>query len=207
MELSIYLVRAVSLYIWFHSASSSEIVAGSTDVFFSQMFENQNSRDSRTSHAVWNKILNQFLPSQISYIIDHKYLKDFSSTSTAFVTRSDDPMASVVLVVHSHLPSDFMHAPERSTADCKIRSHISVLQSRVDLPVLHGICAFGTKIAFYSYHKVLNYIRRNPVSEGIDWETEMDSVSWWLDITEQEGADKFRAVMEEVKVMASEQVN
>jgi len=70
------------------------------------------------------------------------------------------------------------------------------------IPVLHGISAFGTKIAFYTYDCQTG--RLEPGSITTDLHTLIDTApkEWWqYDILEQEGADKFRETVAAVKQM------
>ncbi|KAE9382318.1 hypothetical protein BT96DRAFT_1027693 [Gymnopus androsaceus JB14] len=113
-----------------------------------------------------------------------------------------DDSAVVVLVCIKSTPvfalevkpiDDFHRNSKREQADIQLRRCFGVM-SDIETPVLHGVIAFGTKLAFYTYDK--NKRRIEPRRITPDSDEPVDTVApkeWWsYDITEQAGADKFR---------------
>ncbi len=154
-------------------------------------------------YGSWNRLLNTLFPPntlfevvpQVSAVTAHEAV-DF--VVFLFIYINTTP----VFVVEVRPPGDFSFSSKRQEADRQLRQRFLDISPDMEIPVLHGVSAFGTKIAFYHYD---NESRRlKPASIASDPYVLMDPApkKWWhYDILEQEGADKFREVVNEVKKM------
>jgi hypothetical protein len=69
-------------------------------------------------------------------------------------------------------------------------------------PVLHGLSAFGTEVAFYRYDKQTGHLDPASIARDAHVLTDTAPKEWWCyDIVEKEGADKFREIVGQVKKM------
>ncbi|KAF9784604.1 hypothetical protein BJ322DRAFT_1006903, partial [Thelephora terrestris] len=112
------------------------------------------------------------------------------------------PNATPVFIVEVKPPADFRLSSKRREADLRLRRCFLDITPDMEIPVLYGASAFGTKIAFYQYDKESG--RLDPASIAPDTHLLIDTApkEWWCyDIVEQAGADKFREIVGEVKKM------
>ena len=73
------------------------------------------------------------------------------------------------------------------------------------IPVLHGVSAYGTKIAFYKYNKDANVLEPRRIAPDPETLTDIAPWEWWCwDILEAGGAAKFRQIIDDVKRMCAE---
>jgi hypothetical protein len=107
-----------------------------------------------------------------------------------------------VFVVEVKPPGDFRFSSERQEADLRLRKCFLDISPYLKIPVLHGVSAFGTKIAFYTYDSHTRRLEPRNIAPDPDFLIGTAPKEWWqCDILEQEGADKFREVVAAVKQM------
>ncbi|KAI0711388.1 hypothetical protein C8Q76DRAFT_56987 [Earliella scabrosa] len=112
---------------------------------------------------------------------------------------------SPVLVLDVRSPAGLDDPSKRQEADEQSRQRLKALALALDIPVLHGVSVFGTKMAFYQYARDTD--RVEPSVSTPEPALATDSApgrEWWaFDILEAEGAQKFQDVVNEVKAMGS----
>ncbi|KIJ55181.1 hypothetical protein M422DRAFT_199271 [Sphaerobolus stellatus SS14] len=97
-------------------------------------------------------------------------------------------------------PGDYARRSSRAAADAQMRTHFFHLADDVQLPVLHGISALGTRLCIYSYQSndgALSPIRidANPLLMN-----DVAPAEWWnIDLLSDEGVVKLTEVVNDVK--------
>ena len=101
-------------------------------------------------------------------------------------------------------PADVCFPSTRREADQQLRRRLVDNSVDTKIPVLHGISAFGTKIAFYNYDLATKVTEPRKITPDPELVTDAAPEEWWaFDILEEEGAKKFQDVVENVKEMCS----
>jgi len=101
-------------------------------------------------------------------------------------------------------PNDFVYDSNREEADLQLRRRFRDCANNLRIPILHGVSAFGTKLAFYRYHKATRQLEPRRISPDPDILTDTAPREWWShDILEEDGANRFRAVVDEIKAMSA----
>jgi hypothetical protein len=112
-----------------------------------------------------------------------------------------------VFVVQVKLPDNFCPPSKRQEADLQLRRLISDIIPDTKIPVLHGVSVFGTKIAFYHFDRESRRLQPETIAPDLDVVIETVPKEWWhCEILQQEGADKFREVVSEVKKMSRSKI-
>ena len=141
-------------------------------------------------YGSWNRLLNTLFPPDTIFEVVPQFPAVTAREAVDFV----------ILLVKP--PADFRFISKRQEADLQLRKRFLDISPDMKVPVLHGVSAFGTKIAFYTYDCQTG--RLEPGSIATDLHTLIDTApkEWWqYDILEQEGADKFREIVAAVKQM------
>ena len=113
--------------------------------------------------------------------------------------------ATPVFIVQVKPPADFRLASKRREADLQLRQRVEDIAPDLKIPALHDVSAFGTRIAFYKYHLDSGRLELRNITPDPDVLTDTAPRGWWsYDILEQEGAQKFREVVDEVKTMCQQ---
>lgn len=109
---------------------------------------------------------------------------------------------SPVFLIQIKQPADFRFSSKRQEADVQMRRGFLDCVDELQIPVLHGVSVFGTKMAFYRLNKTSHVLEPRKIVPDRDRLTDIAPKDWWCwDILEDEGAEKFRAVVDDVKVM------
>ncbi|KAI9573376.1 hypothetical protein HD554DRAFT_2055464 [Boletus coccyginus] len=91
-------------------------------------------------------------------------------------------------------PAAIPYDSERGKADGQMRRLFSDLGQNLDIPTLHGICAFGTRLSFYEYDSATQSMQPQVAPIG----------RWDCDVLQPEGADRLKGVAEKVKDMCAQ---
>jgi len=153
----------------------------------------------------WNRLLNTMFPPDTSFEVVPQFPAVTACEAADFILLLLIYVNSTpVFVVEVKPPGNFPSFLKRQEADLQLRRHFLDISSDMKIPILHGVSAFGTKIAFYTYDSESR--RLEPRSIASDPIVLVDTApkEWWeYDILEQEGANKFREVVEAVKQMCA----
>ena len=107
-----------------------------------------------------------------------------------------------VFIVEVKPLTDFRFPSKRQGADLQLRRRFLDISPDMKIPVLHELSAFGTKIAFYRYDERTGFLDPESIARDACVLTDTAPKEWWCyGIVEQEGADKFREIVGEVKKM------
>jgi hypothetical protein len=154
-------------------------------------------------YGSWNRLLNTVFPPDTAFevipCVPPATPEDAIDYFILFLIYVE---ATPVFMVEVRPPSTFRYPSGRRSADAQLRRQIGDLVTDMKTPVLHGISAVGTKMAFYKYSRDTNCIEPWRITLDPNRLIDLAPQEWWaLDILEEEGAQKFKDIVEEVKEM------
>ncbi|KAM6496591.1 hypothetical protein JOM56_007064 [Amanita muscaria] len=159
-------------------------------------------------YGSWNRLLNtMFPPDTLSEVVPQYFPPSISSRGAVdfVILLLIYVNTSPVFIVEVKPPAEFIRNSRRQEADSQMRQRFLDVAADLRIPVLHGVSAFGTKITFYKYNKDTNVLEPRRVTPDPETLTGTAPRDWWRwDILEEEGAAKFRQIVEEVKGMCAE---
>ncbi|KAI0327010.1 hypothetical protein GY45DRAFT_1328132 [Cubamyces sp. BRFM 1775] len=177
---------------WPEIVMRSFFIAGSTSATSEKPF-----------YGSWNRLLNTLFPPDTIFEVVPQFPPVTSRESIDFVVLLLIYVeATPVFVVMIKPPADFRFISKRQEADDQLRRRLVDIGPDMKIPVLYGVSAFGSKIAFYKYDKAAKRIEPRSITPEPGMVADTAPREWWAyDILEEEGAKKFREVVEEVKEM------
>lgn len=159
-------------------------------------FEDAEESPMHEFHGPWNRLLNFIFPAKSIFEVAPFLYGCSESQATALflvVKKLDKPVLFVEV-----LPKENIHSISgRHEADARIRSYFSDVSRSVETLMLHGISAFGSKVAFYHFDKINDTVHPKAVC-GVVPEDQ-----WSDDITRMAGAVKLTKMVEEVKAYSA----
>ncbi|KAK7692125.1 hypothetical protein QCA50_003744 [Cerrena zonata] len=161
------------------------------------------TQSGKTIYGPWNRLLNTLFPPDTQFeVVPHYSISNDATDVMIFLLIYIE--TSPIFLVELKQPSDFRYSSKRQEADIKMRQCFLDCVDEMQIPVLHGVSVFGTKMAFYRLNKTSHVLEPRKIVPDRDRLTDIAPKDWWCwDILEEEGADKFRAVVEDVKAMCS----
>ena len=156
-------------------------------------------------YGPWNRLLNTMFPVDSKFEVHPQYPPPgLNKESVDFVAVLIRINKIPVFMVEVKPPANFHLQSKRTDADEQLRRRLLETSVATKIPVLHGISAFGTKIAFYKYATDTELTEPRSITPEPGLETDTAPREWWaFDILEEEGAQKFRDVVENVKEMSN----
>jgi len=113
-----------------------------------------------------------------------------------------------IFLLQINPPSDLKLGSKRREADIRMRQLIKEHSDKISnrkIPVLYGVSAFGTKMAFYKIDRRTGFLE--PLRGGFPQEESIfvPPQHWWdSDVLEVPGGHQFKNVVDEVKNMCTE---
>ena len=165
----------------------------------------KSTASEKSFYGPWNRLLNTMFPVDSKFevvpesppVTLHEVV-DFLILLIIYVEGTP------VFVVEVKPPADFRFPSKRQEANQQLRRRLVDNSVDTEIPVLHGISAFGTKIAFYNYDLATKVTEPRKITPDPELVTDATPEEWWaFDILEEEGAKKFQDVVENVKEMCS----
>ncbi|KAJ3539693.1 hypothetical protein NM688_g6327 [Phlebia brevispora] len=162
-----------------------------------------SATSEKSFYGSWNRLLNTLFPPNTPFEVVPQVPPVTSREAIDFVVLFLIYVeATPVFIVVIRPPSDFRLPSKRQKADCQLRQCFLDIAYDLKIPVLHGVSAFGTKIALYSYHRDTKHLEPRGFTPDPDMMTDTAPREWWkYDILENEGAQRFREVVNDVKSM------
>lgn len=165
-----------------------------------------NATSEKPFYGSWNRLLNTLFPPDTLFEVVPQFPpvtahEAFDFVVLLFIYVNTTP----VFVVEVKPPADFRFSSKRQAADLQLRQCFLDISFDIKIPILHGVSAFGTKMVFYQYDRATQLL--DPASIVRDHHVLNDTAprEWWCyDIVEQEGADKFREIVGNVKKMCED---
>ncbi|KAF7972898.1 hypothetical protein HWV62_16616 [Athelia sp. TMB] len=133
-------------------------------------FSISSATPEKPFYGPWNRLLNTMFPPDTSFEIVPQYLPPFMNSRDAadFVLLLLVYVeSSPVLIVEVKPPVEFSRPSKRQEADIQMCLRFLDAAAELQIPMLYGISAFGTKITFYKYNKSTNSLI-HPQSRGFD---------------------------------------
>ena len=97
------------------------------------------------------------------------------------------------------------HISSRESADKQMRKRYKDLGCRVEIPILYGMSALGTKVCFYTYDKGTRSILPRTIKDDGDLVIDTAPTDHWsLDVMMPDGERKLREVVNQVKAMCAQ---
>ncbi|KAF8418384.1 hypothetical protein EV426DRAFT_318557 [Tirmania nivea] len=97
------------------------------------------------------------------------------------------------------------HASTRSAADEQMRARYNTLFDDVEINVLYGVSAIGTRLCFYKWTEETREIVPKAIPSSPDFTIDKALAErWGLDILTAEGEERLRRVIDDVKTMCKE---
>ncbi|KAI5793827.1 hypothetical protein DFH27DRAFT_145598 [Peziza echinospora] len=160
-------------------------------------------KDESSFYGPYNILLNYLFPFEEKYMVTPQYKRPEQSKSVEFCT--------IFIVRHKQHPVFFLeikasghiqHVSTRQAADQQMRERFINLFDDVEINVLHGVSAIGSKLCFYTWTKETGRILPKPIL--IDTEYTIDTAPanrWDVDVLKREGEERLRQVVANIKTM------
>ena len=157
-------------------------------------------------YGSWNRLLNTLFPPDTIFEVVPQFPPVTSREAVDFVVFLLIYVETTpVFVVEIKPPADFRLRSKRQEADEQLRRRLVDIAPDMKIPLLYGVSAFGPKIAFYKYNRETERMEPRSVTPDPEKVTDVAPQEWWaFDVLEEEGARKFRGVVEEVKEMCGQ---
>jgi len=155
--------------------------------------------ESDFTPAAYNKLLNTLFPVNTPYTVfpqvhRHEDFAHVTARTTFTVYFRNTPV--FLLDLHSYPTLSRISA--REAADDHMRMHVRDLVPYCPLPTLHAVCAFGTRLAFYTVttgQAILPLraaaLRPHEDTTPADW--------WDCDLLEDDGAIRLKEVINKIR--------
>jgi len=160
---------------------------------FSTVPVNTNENDF---YGPYNKLLCTLFPADSNYTISPQAYP--LATFREPVDFSVEYDANPVFILEIRDPKDLSVPSARQEADDQIRRRMVDLAESCPIPIFHAVSAFGTCLSFYALDKTA------PVPLVAHAKSHATNIPppnrWDCDILEEKGGNRFKAVIEAVKV-------
>lgn len=153
-------------------------------------------------YGSWNRLLNTLFPPDTIFEVSPQYTTNDRDSVDFVVTLLIFIESTPVFFVEVKPHSDVSIPSKRERADIQMRQRFLDCRQNLKIPTLHGISAFGTKIAFYQMDEATGALAPVQIQRDLLVASPTAPQEWWKwDIVEEEGATKFKEIVTEVKNM------
>ncbi len=145
----------------------------------------------------YNKLLHTVFPAESDYTVipqSYSFLDSYGSANTIIgfeVVFEDNP----VFFLQIKEPQSLAVLSNREKADDQMRKCMRDLAPICPLDMLHGVCAFGTHLSFYSYDKQTRIIPKRVLPDR-ERETDFAPSSQWATFWKMKGADDSKILLQ-----------
>ncbi|KAI8995688.1 hypothetical protein BD414DRAFT_249661 [Trametes punicea] len=149
-------------------------------------------------HGPYNKLLHTLFPPDTKFTVVPQFWPGSHESADFLVTFEVMLEDQIVFILELKPPGDLRYISRCAAADRQIRARM-VDVDNCPLPTLHAVSAMGTKLCFY---KQPRNGRVSPRRIPSDPEMMVDVAPrerWDCDILEEDGVQRFQAVVEEIK--------
>ena len=155
-------------------------------------------------YAPYNKLLYSLFPADTPFTVaPQSYPLPESRESLDFLIEYQILLDNVpVFILEIKSITKFAFVSSREEADQQIRKRLRDLVDVCPLLQLHAVSAFGTKLCFYVASSGQRRMTVTPARINADAELLVDTAPrarWDCDILEEQGAIRFRDVIEQIK--------
>ena len=162
--------------------------------------------DESLFYGRYNTLLTYLFPPTDNYMISPQFKRPPEGWSIDFTTvfivqRAFHP----VFFLEIKPPGDYTHRSSRAAADDQMRTRFFDLADVVELPVIHGVSALGTRLCFYSYTRDDNVLDPPRIPPDVERMNDVAPAARWnFDILSDEGVARMTHVANEVKAMVAQ---
>ena len=171
-----------------------------------QLAQPDGRLDESRFYGPYTLLLSYLFPMDERFMICPQYKHPGQSKSIDFtmifiVSHNEHPVFFVEVKPSGHVD----HITSRESADKQMRKRYKDLGRSVEIPILYGMSALGTKVSFYTYDKGTRSILPKTIKD--DGDVVIDTAPadhWSLDVMTPDGERKLREVVNQVKVMCAQ---
>ena len=160
--------------------------------------------DESEYYGPYNALLGHIFPVDERYIVvpQSKRLKKSVDLTTVFVVRHN---RKLVFFIEVKPLGHMENASKRSATGEEMRARYNTLFDDVEINVLYGVSAIGTRVCFYKWTKETREIMPKAIPSSPDFTIDTAPAERWsLDILTAEGEERLRRVVDDVKTMCKE---
>ena len=179
------------------------------DEFILEQFETAiplGEYDESKYYGPYNTLLTDLFPKVEHYMVVPQYKRPRRPESVDFTTifliqRQEQPVFFLEVKAAGHIHND----SDRAAADQQMRERVYALRNDIEIPILYGASAIGTKLCVYKYTKDSRKLEPELILG--DTKIVIDTAPrerWDVDLLTDEGERKFRDVIGDVKRMCEE---
>jgi len=173
------------------------------DEFILEQFESAiplGEYDESQYYGPYNSLLHDLFPAKEHYMVvpqkRPRQLESVDFTTIFLIQRRGHPVFFVEIKATGHIRNDF----SRSAADQQMRERVYALRNDIEIPILYGVSAIGTKLCFYKYTKSTRQLEPKRLNDNDTFVVDTAPRERWdVDVLTDEGERKFRDVIGDVK--------
>ncbi|KAF8885408.1 hypothetical protein CPB84DRAFT_1788435 [Gymnopilus junonius] len=162
--------------------------------------------DESLFYGPYNMLLTYLFPPTERYMISPKFKRPPEGWSIDFTTIFIVQKAfHPVFFLEIKPPGDYVHRSTRAAVDSQMRTRFFDLVDAVELPVIHGVSALGTRLCFYSYDTVNNTLTPARIPQDPELMLDVAPASRWdVDLLSEQGVARMTQVADNVKSMVAQ---
>ena len=163
----------------------------------------QGEYDESEYYGPYNGLLNDLFPKNEHYMVVPQYKRPAHLTSVDFTTiflvrRHNHPVFFLEIKPAGHIH----HAHPRALADKQMRERFEDLGDHVEIPILYGVSAIGTKLCFYKYTKETGDLEPELIPSSTSRVIDTAPIDRWdVDVLMPHGERLLRTIVDHVKGM------
>ncbi|KDQ09034.1 hypothetical protein BOTBODRAFT_165233 [Botryobasidium botryosum FD-172 SS1] len=159
-------------------------------------------------YGPYNTLLHHLFPPQEHFMVVPKYRTPRAGSSadcTAIFIVYQVQIQTPIFFLEIKPPFHFDELSSREAADGQMRDSFREFVEALQIPILHGVSALGTRLAFYQYDAESTIIKpiaipRDPIRVN----DTAPQVLWHTDVLSDEGVQLIGLVVDEIKEMCQE---
>jgi len=156
-------------------------------------------------YGPYNTLLHYLFPPQEHYMVVPKYQRPPTGSSIDFTTVFivyQVQIQTPIFYLEVKPPIHYDELSSREAADWQMRECIRELIGALQIPILHGVSALGTRLAFYQYDAETAIIKpfaipRDPIRVN----DTAPRLRWHTDVLSEQGVQLVELIADEIKEM------
>ena len=163
----------------------------------------QGEFDESKFYGPYNGLLNDLFLKREDFMVVPVYKpSEYAKASVCFIVRHNEhPVLFLEIKPSGHI----QHNYSREAADLQIRERFRILFDDVEVPILYGVSAIGTKLRIYTWVKETRRISPNavPIDPDVASDT-APAARWGLELLTASGEERLRGVVGHIKGMSGQ---
>jgi len=154
-------------------------------------------------YGPFNGLLQEVFPSPEHFMVVPQYKHPTHPQSIEFTTifivrRHKHPVFFIEIKPAGHIKK----ISDRAAADEQMRQRYDALVEEIDIPILYGVSALGTKFSVYTYESQTKTLTPPKIEKDLRVVKDRAPANWWnLDVLTHEGEQRIRQIVDHVKAM------